>query len=220
MKVGARLSIFNWKMRARRAELGLTQKNLADLTGMKQNQISSIEILKQPGGDWLTKLEAISDHLDMEFCDLFPEDYIRALLNSRLRCGVGPPIIAKEVELTHLLEQHDNPLLTSTIEKDVEQIQSKELAKKKVSEFFETLTPRQRVVIKMRYGLEGHDSMTLSEVGQALNLSRERIRQIEIAALEYMRTGEKPLSVYFKQTMDSKTLADYLGTIDKQTVKV
>jgi hypothetical protein len=45
----------------------------------------------------------------------------------------------------------------------------------------------QRAVIAMRFGLDGHDEMTLNDIAATLNLTRERIRQIEIAALGKLR---------------------------------
>ncbi len=41
------------------------------------------------------------------------------------------------------------------------------------------LTPRERVIIEMRYGLGGEEPKTLEEVGKQFRLSRERIRQVE-----------------------------------------
>jgi RNA polymerase nonessential primary-like sigma factor len=44
-----------------------------------------------------------------------------------------------------------------------------------------------RMVIVQRFGLEGHDSKTLEEVGQEIGLTRERVRQIQLRALSKMR---------------------------------
>lgn len=49
------------------------------------------------------------------------------------------------------------------------------------------LTPRETSVLCLRYGLRGHESHTLREVGSLFNLSRERIRQIEKTALKKLR---------------------------------
>ncbi|HEV2283971.1 MAG TPA: sigma-70 family RNA polymerase sigma factor [bacterium] len=45
------------------------------------------------------------------------------------------------------------------------------------------LTPRERKVVRLRFGLEGERPHTLQEVGRTLNVTRERIRQIEQDAL-------------------------------------
>jgi RNA polymerase primary sigma factor len=45
-------------------------------------------------------------------------------------------------------------------------------------------------VLRMRFGMSGAREHTLEEVGRALSLTRERIRQIERAALEKLRARE------------------------------
>jgi RNA polymerase sigma factor (sigma-70 family) len=50
-----------------------------------------------------------------------------------------------------------------------------------------SLPARDRAVIAARYGLHGGPAMTLMEVGDRLSLSRERVRQIESAALSRLR---------------------------------
>ncbi|MEP6932929.1 MAG: sigma-70 family RNA polymerase sigma factor [Nitrospirota bacterium] len=53
-----------------------------------------------------------------------------------------------------------------------------------------TLTPREQIVIRLRFGI-GHDqSCTLEQVGQSLSVTRERIRQIEAKALKKLKTPE------------------------------
>jgi RNA polymerase primary sigma factor len=52
------------------------------------------------------------------------------------------------------------------------------------------LSPREQQVVRMRFGMGGVREHTLEEVGRALSLTRERIRQIERAALEKLRARE------------------------------
>ncbi|QLF92489.1 RNA polymerase sigma factor RpoS [Pseudomonas sp. ABC1] len=49
------------------------------------------------------------------------------------------------------------------------------------------LNEKQRDVVIRRFGLRGHDSCTLEEVGQAIGLTRERVRQIQVEALKRLR---------------------------------
>ena len=50
------------------------------------------------------------------------------------------------------------------------------------------LSPRERLVLEMRYGLNGEKPRTLDEVGRAFNVTRERIRQIENQTLKKLRS--------------------------------
>jgi len=50
------------------------------------------------------------------------------------------------------------------------------------------LAPRERAVIELRFGLTGHEPMTLAETGRVLHITRERARQIEAKALTKLRS--------------------------------
>ena len=49
------------------------------------------------------------------------------------------------------------------------------------------LTPREKDVISLRYGLTTSEPCTLEEVGSLYNLSRERVRQIQSKAMRKLR---------------------------------
>lgn len=59
--------------------------------------------------------------------------------------------------------------------------------KEEVSELLSSLTERERQVISMRYGLEDGRTHTLEEIGSELDVTRERVRQIEARAMEKLR---------------------------------
>ena len=73
------------------------------------------------------------------------------------------------------------------------------LLKEQLMNVLSTLTPREEMVLKLRFGLEDGRARTLEEVGQEFNVTRERIRQIEAKALRKLRHPSR-----------SKKLKDYL----------
>ncbi len=76
---------------------------------------------------------------------------------------------------------------------------SQELLKGHIGEVLETLNPRERKVLELRFGLKDGRSRTLEEVGKEFGVTRERIRQIEAKALRKLRHPSR-----------SKRLRDYL----------
>ena len=58
-------------------------------------------------------------------------------------------------------------------------------------ELVDTLTERERQVVRMRYGLGEEKPQTLEEIGSALGVTRERVRQIEARAMEKLRRQAK-----------------------------
>jgi RNA polymerase nonessential primary-like sigma factor len=58
------------------------------------------------------------------------------------------------------------------------------------------LTPQQREVITLRYGLDDGHELSLAKVGERLNLSRERVRQLERQALDHLRRRKGRVKEY------------------------
>lgn len=56
-----------------------------------------------------------------------------------------------------------------------------------VKELLETLKPSEIKVIRLRYGLDDGTPLTLDEIGDRYNISRQRVSQIELSALNRMR---------------------------------
>ncbi|MCI8612149.1 MAG: RNA polymerase sigma factor RpoD [Clostridia bacterium] len=61
------------------------------------------------------------------------------------------------------------------------------LLKEQLIEILDTLTPREEMVIRLRYGIDDGHPRTLEEVGKEFGVTRERIRQIEAKALRKLR---------------------------------
>ena len=60
------------------------------------------------------------------------------------------------------------------------------MLRESVDEVLDTLKPREKKVVRLRYGLDGN-AQTLEEIGSVFNLTRERIRQIEVKAFRKLR---------------------------------
>ncbi|MDP3846566.1 MAG: RNA polymerase sigma factor RpoS [Pseudomonas sp.] len=56
-----------------------------------------------------------------------------------------------------------------------------------IDQWLSDLTEKQREVVVRRFGLRGHESSTLEEVGREIGLTRERVRQIQVEALKRLR---------------------------------
>jgi RNA polymerase nonessential primary-like sigma factor len=88
----------------------------------------------------------------------------------------------KDTELGDLLETEDvtpeELLMRESLHRDLQQLLA-------------DLTSRERDVISMRYGLGDGHPYSLAEIGRALELSRERVRQIEAKALQKLRQPKR-----------------------------
>lgn len=65
-----------------------------------------------------------------------------------------------------------------------------------IDQLMTELTPQQRQVLSMRFGLEDGQAMTLARIGDLLNISRERVRQIEREALTKLRKRRADIREY------------------------
>jgi RNA polymerase primary sigma factor len=119
--------------------------------------------------------EEIADEMDL------PVSRVRAILKMAqqpvsLETPVGDD---GETNLSDFIEDNSatNPFATA----------SYNLLKEKLLQAFNGLNERERRVLKMRFGIEDGYARTLEEIGKLLNLTRERIRQIEAKALKKLR---------------------------------
>ncbi|TAK20493.1 MAG: sigma-70 family RNA polymerase sigma factor [Chloroflexota bacterium] len=95
-------------------------------------------------------------------------------------------------QIGDLVEDDGQPNLVETV--------SKSLLRDSVGEILAGLNPRERRVVEMRFGISDGKARTLAEVGDELQISRERVRQIETDALRKLR----------RPTI-RRRLAEYLG---------
>ena len=71
--------------------------------------------------------------------------------------------------------------------RDPSEVLQTELVRQRIVAWLSHLTDKQREVLVRRFGLLGHESSTLEEVGREIGLTRERVRQIQVEALKRLR---------------------------------
>ncbi|MEM8674573.1 MAG: RNA polymerase sigma factor SigC [Cyanobacteria bacterium P01_G01_bin.67] len=120
------------------------------------------------------KIEDIAKELDMTAAQI-REVLLRVPRSVSLEIKVGKE---KDTELGDLLETEsaspEETLMRESLQKDLHYLLSE-------------LTSREREVIQMRFGFGGEKPFSLAEIGRCLELSRERVRQIEAKALQKLR---------------------------------
>ncbi|OKH37167.1 RNA polymerase subunit sigma [[Phormidium ambiguum] IAM M-71] len=84
----------------------------------------------------------------------------------------------QDTELSDLLED-DGPSPENFI--------TQESLRQDLDDLLAELTPQQRQVLSLRFGLADGNALSLAKVGEQLNLSRERVRQLERQALDHLR---------------------------------
>ena len=85
----------------------------------------------------------------------------------------------EESEFGHFLTDENEAL--------PDEVAEEELRKAALRRVLSSLSPRERRVLELRYGLDGEHPRTLDEVGRTFNVTRERIRQIENQSLKKLR---------------------------------
>ena len=132
--------------------------------------------------------EEIANELDMTI-----NDVKESMKNSGRHVSMDAPLVeGEDSNLYDVLRSGESP------NPDKELIH--ESLRTEIERALETLTPREADVIKLYFGLGNHHPMTLEEIGETFDLTRERVRQIK----------EKDIR-RLKHTSRSKILKTYLG---------
>ena len=123
--------------------------------------------------------EPTSDEL-AEHMGISPEKVQELLKASLEPVSLDLPLYeGQDLDLGDAIEDHTVPV--------PHDIPSHLALRELVENMLEQLTERERTVLSLRYGLSDGNSRTLSEVGKAFHVTRERIRQIEARALDKLR---------------------------------
>ena len=105
--------------------------------------------------------------------------HVRDMIN------ISREMISLDAEINNSDSDHTSiaDFQEDTINKRPEEIAIEQSLAEEIDNVLETLRPNEANVIKMRYGLNGTKPMSLKEVGDACQLTKERIRQIEKHAI-------------------------------------
>jgi len=115
----------------------------------------------------------------------------KAMGNSLKKAGEIENLVKRPLSLNMPLSDDGRTTLMDTIEDEKAVLPSANLDNimrhEAIKRIFKTITPRERQIIALRYGLRGKKPHTLRQVGEKINLSKQRIKQIEDLAIERMR---------------------------------
>ncbi len=132
--------------------------------------------------------EELAEALDMSI-----NDVKISLKNAGRHISMDAPLVeGEESNLYDVLRSGESPspdkgLMLESLRTEIERA-------------LNTLTPREADVVKLYFGLNGNHMMTLEEIGETFDLTRERVRQIKEKAIRRL-----------KHTSRSKILKSYLG---------
>jgi RNA polymerase sigma factor (sigma-70 family) len=184
-------------MLAARERFGLTQRSLASIAGVDMSFIGRLEAMNF--SDWhdaqqsnvmedrllqnkLTKdeidqrLRRVADALELQVDDIMPDD----LSGHKVETTVTRCCEVDAMRLRHL------KCLTLPSTNVVETAALQSEAKDKIANAMRFLSYREREIIKLRYGLDDEQSLTLEEVGHVFKLTHARVQQIEQKGLRKM----------------------------------
>lgn len=174
MLLRAKLTIRNEAMLAARERFGLTQKQAAELAEIPLDVYTGLESLRYDNHSIQQYAALVAGALELTVEQVLPPDAAGKVYASK-------HFRRFEAEPHTLLEQHPVQL---TMTNDPE-------LKEEVEQALSRLLPREREVVRLRYGLGGNSDHSLEQVGRKLNVTRERVRQIEAKAINKLRENQK-----------------------------
>jgi DNA-directed RNA polymerase, sigma subunit (sigma70/sigma32) len=124
--------------------------------------------------------EEIRRRIEKEGYKIDPAEVERILQISRMPLSLDAPVGEEEdTFFVDFLSKHGTA--------DVEEKVINEILSREIEEMLDKLPEKERRVIELRFGLRGEEPKTLREIGEILNISRERVRQLETRALRKLR---------------------------------
>ena len=146
----------------------------------------SRQLLQELGHD--PSAEEISKEMDM------PVDKVRDILK------IAQEPVSLETPIGEEEDSHLGDFIPDEDASEPSEAASFSLLREQLEEVLDTLAPREKKVLELRFGIVDGRTRTLEEVGKEFNVTRERIRQIEAKALRKLRHPSR-----------SKKLRDFLS---------
>ena len=152
------------------------------------NKINKMYAFLEQENERPPSAEEIAKKLDMTV-----NDVKESMKNSGRHVSMDAPLIeGEDSNLYDVLNSGESP--------NPDKVLLHESLRIEINRALETLTPREADVVKLYFGLGEHQPMTLEEIGETFDLTRERVRQIKEKAIRRL-----------KHTSRSKILKTYLG---------
>lgn len=149
----------------------------------RANQLMQIERLRKES-DFGEKEDFTTDEISKKI--KISKDSVQDILNAaKDYVSLEIPVIQNKRErvLAELLKDSSIPKPEYNIVHDS--------LKNAISRVLNTLSEKEREVIKYRYGLDGYKSLSLKQIGERFNLTKERIRQIEKKAVKKLQSSSR-----------------------------
>jgi len=152
------------------------------------NKINKTYAFLEQAHERAPSAEEIAKELDMTI-----NDVKESLKNSGRHVSMDAPLVeGEDSNLYDVLNSGESPNPDRTL--------LHESLRTEIERALETLTPREADVVRLYFGLGNQHAMTLEEIGETFDLTRERVRQIKEKAIRRL-----------KHTSRSKILKTYLG---------
>ena len=152
------------------------------------NKINKMYAFLEQENERPPSAEEIAKKLDMTISDVK-----ESMKNSGRHVSMDAPLIeGEDSNLYDVLNTGDSP--------NPDRVLMHDSLKVEITRALETLTPREADVVQLYFGLGDAHPMTLEEIGETFDLTRERVRQIKEKAIRRL-----------KHTSRSKILKTYLG---------
>jgi len=183
LQIGADIKdpFMNYRLREARIEAGYTQFQLANKLKISINSVTSYERLRYHPSDEIA--EKISKSLNKEVEELFPKKLKEIVkeINSHRKNRKKDALYHNTLTLNKRTKKR---MMKSLYYEDPLNFLIEEEQESGLKNALEGLEDREQKIINRRYGLKnGGDRETLEQIGEQLNLTCERVRQIESAAI-------------------------------------